>query len=72
MNKRCADYFDLKNELERYEREGIKISMEGKKVLPRHAAQICCFENSSEIMRDYVIDDKGKIIEIGFNRINQY
>ena len=66
------NYFEMKKELEEYRQKGIKISMEGKNILPRHMAQRCCLEKNSDYMRDYVIDDNGKLIEIGFNRISRY
>lgn len=72
MYNRCNGYFDMKNELEHYEQQGIVISVEGKKVIPRHAAQLCCFDNKNDYMPDYIIDDDGKVVEIGFNRVRSY
>lgn len=72
MHNRCTLYFDLKQELECYAERGIRISVEGRTVLPRRAAQLCCFEANAEYMRDYIINEQGKVIEIGFNKIRTY
>lgn len=72
MYNRCTMYFDLKEELESYEKKGVRISINGRQAPPRRAAQVCCFETDGDYMRDYIIDDSGRIVEIGFDKVKSY
>ena len=70
MYDRDEAYLKVKQELERYEKKGVIISLEGEPVVAKKAAKISCYETEGCYMRDYVIDDNGNIIEIGFNRVD--
>ena len=70
MCDRNALYLKVKQELERYEKRGVVISLEGEPVRAKKAARISCYETEACYMRDYIIDDSGNIIEIGFNRVD--
>lgn len=70
MYDRNLAYLKVKEELERYEKKGVIISVEGEPVVAKKAAQISCFETDACYMRDYIIDDMGEITEIGFNRVD--
>lgn len=70
MCDRNALYLKVKQELERYEKKGVVISLEGEPVRAKKAARISCYETEACYMRDYIIDDSGNIIEIGFNRVD--
>lgn len=69
---RLASYYDMKSELEAYEERGIIISLEGTEVEPEKVAKMCCLEGNKDYMRDYVLDDDGRVIEIGFNKVRLY
>lgn len=70
MHDENVTYLKVKEELERYERNGVIISVEGKPVVAKKAARISCYEKNACYMRDYIIDDHGEIVEIGFNRVD--
>ena len=69
---RLASYYDMKKELETYERRGIVISLEGEKINAEKVAHMCCLEGHRDYMRDYVMDDDDRLIEIGFNKVSLY
>lgn len=70
MYDRNATYLKVREELENYEKKGVIISVEGEPVVAKKAAKLSCFETEACYMRDYIIDDHGEIIEIGFNRVD--
>lgn len=72
MKNKYNLFITLKNELESYERQGTKISFNGEYVPAEYAAMMCAFRERASYMRDYVFDDNGRIIELGFDQIRPY
>ncbi len=62
-------YFSIRTELEKYEKNGIIITLEGKVSSSDVIADICVFKEDSNYMRDYITNEFGNLIEIGFNRV---
>lgn len=60
-------YVLIKNELELKLKMGILLTVEGQVSSPDYIASLCAFCEDSNYMRDYVLDESGNIIEIGFN-----
>lgn len=59
----------IKNELELSSKEGVLLTLEGRVSTPEQIAKLCAFCEESNYMRDYIIDDYGNIVEIGFNEV---
>lgn len=72
MKNKYILFITLKNELESYERQGAKISFKGEYVPAEYAAMMCAFREKASYMRDYIFDENGKIIEVGFDQIRLY
>lgn len=72
MKRKYNLFLALKRELQSYERHGAKITFKGENVPAEYAAMMCAFHEKANFMRDYIFDDKGKIIEVGFDQIQPY
>lgn len=68
--KEASIYFSIRTELEEYEKLGVRITLEGERSSPDKVADECVFREDSNYMRDYVTDECGRLIEIGFNHVN--
>ena len=66
----AGTYFSIRSELEEYKKLGIRITLEGEISSPCKVADECVFREDSNYMRDYVTDDLGRLIEIGFNKVS--
>ena len=65
----AGKYFSIRSELEEYEKLGVRITLEGEKSSPGKVADECVFREDSNYMRDYVTNEYGRVIEIGFNQV---
>lgn len=70
MKSKYKTFIALKKELESYEKQGAKITMSGEDVPAEFAAMLCAFCERKSYMRDYIFDDNGRVVEIGFNKTN--
>ncbi len=70
MKSRYRTFVALKKELKSYEKRGTKITVSGEDVPAEFAALVCAFCEKKRYMRDYIFDDNGKVVEIGFNKTN--
>lgn len=66
---KAETYVNIKNELEMQIKKGILLTVEGQSCTPDYIASLCAFREDSNYMRDYITDDNGNIIEIGFNDV---
>lgn len=58
---------ELRKELQKYEKEGIRLLLDGHPSSPEEIARVCTLRESGSYMRDYIRDDKDVIREIGFD-----
>lgn len=59
----------LRIELEGFVQRGIKITLEGKISTPAIIARACIFQEECNYMRDYVMDEDGNLVEVGFHDV---
>jgi len=60
----------LLEELIKLHRKGVKITLEGYEVCPVRVIDEFIVCEESDYMRDYILDENGKVIELGFYKIN--
>lgn len=56
-------------ELATYKEKGVSITLGGKKIPLFCLAIICLFVERGAYMGDYIFDDKGRLMEIKFDRV---
>lgn len=54
-------------ELDELNKKGVKISLEGREVDPMRIVDEFLLNEESSYMRDYILDENGNLIELGFN-----
>lgn len=59
----------LFQELEDYERKGVRITLEGSRVSPMQIVTAYMIKESGSYMRDYVMNPIGNLEELGFDSI---
>lgn len=57
----------LMMELDELNKKGVKISLEGREVDPMRIVDEFLLNEESSYMRDYILDENGNLIELGFN-----
>lgn len=67
--ERAELYISIKNELESKLNKGIVLTLEGRASTPDQIAGLCVFCEESNYMRDYVTDESGNLVELGFNDV---
>ena len=65
-------YRDMFTELEKYERRGVDISLDGYHASALQIVTAHMIKEEGTYMRDYVIDRDGSIAEHRFKDINRY
>ena len=65
-------YRDLFAELEKYERKGIDISIDGYRASPLQIVTAYMTKEEGTYMRDYVMNPEGNIESLAFTNIHQY
>lgn len=60
----------LLEELDILNRKGVRITLEGLEVSPSRVMDEFVISEESDYMRDYILDENGKIIELGFYKIS--
>ncbi len=63
MNARLLD------ELNKLHGKGVKITLEGYEVCPARVVDEFIVCEESDYMRDYILDENGRVIELGFYKI---
>jgi len=69
MNAENKDYQKLFSELTEYERSGVKMQINGMSASPLQIVSAHMIRENSNYMRDYIMDEKGKITELDFYEI---
>lgn len=67
--KEAETYFSFRTELEKYENQGVVITLEGEISSPGEVADVCLLREDSNYMRDYITDEKGKLAQLNFNHV---
>ncbi len=70
MKSETREYQELFNELNRYERKGVYLEMEGNPASPTQIVKAHMLREDLGYMRDYVLNDKGDLKELYFYHIN--
>lgn len=63
------EYQILLKTLLAYQKAGISLTVEGKAKSAEDIADLCVFREAGAYMRDYIQDERGKLIEIRFDKI---
>ncbi len=61
----------LLNELDKLKERGVRITLEGIEENPTIVVNKLCINEESNYMRDYILDNNGKLIELGFYSVKQ-
>ncbi len=69
--KEYRSIFLLQKELEKYDRMGIRLYMNGRRRSPRTIARACMIAEGEGYMRDYTEDNHGRITRVDFDHIRQ-
>ena len=59
----------LRDELKLYEKNGVKLYLDGVPSSPKTIAKACMIAEDGCYMRDYTEDEKGRIARVDFDRI---
>lgn len=69
MNTENKNYQELFSELSAYERSGIKMQINGISASPLQIVSAHMIRENSNYMRDYIMDEEGKITELDFYEV---
>lgn len=69
MNTENKNYQELFSELTAYERSGVRMQIDGISASPLQIVSAHMIRENSNYMRDYIIDEEGKITELDFYEI---
>ncbi len=64
-------YRELYAELERYEKKGVDIMIDGYQASPMQIVTAHMIKEEGTYMRDYVIDPQGRIESLAFTNVNE-
>lgn len=70
MSEYGITYQEMYDELNRYEKRGITLKMEGEMASPTQIVQNYMVREDVQYMRDYILDDEGNLKELHFNPIS--
>lgn len=71
MRRKRTEYKKMYNELEKYEKSGVCILMDGYSASPMQVVQAHMTKEHVSYMRDYEMDPDGKIAALSFTNINK-
>lgn len=69
MNTDNKNYQELFSELTEYERSGVRMQIDGISASPLQIVSAHMIRENSNYMRDYIINEEGKITELDFYEI---
>ena len=69
MNTENKNYQELFSELTAYERSGVRMQIDGISASPMQIVSAHMIRENSNYMRDYIMDEEGKITELDFYEI---
>lgn len=70
MRRRKSEYWEMYNELEKYERNGVSILMDGYSASPMQVVHAHMTKEHVNYMRDYEMNSDGKLEALSFTSIN--
>lgn len=69
MNWPDKEYESFFTELKEYERSGVRMKIDGYPASPMQIVSAHMLREESTYMRDYVMDEKGKVQELDFYKV---
>ena len=63
------DYQDFLQTLYAYQKAGVSLTVEGKAAPAEAIADLCVCREAGAYMRDYISDERGRLVEIRFDRV---
>ena len=66
---RYEEYLCFKEDLCGYRRKGVLLRLSGTESTPEAIAQTCCIRERGSYMGDYIMDGKGRLREIRFDKV---
>lgn len=63
--------YGMKKRLEKIEKSGADLYLDGKRVSAGELAKTCCVNEEAIYMPDYVVDEGGRLTEIRYDRVRQ-
>ena len=71
MGKEEERYRELFAELRKYERQGVRMQIDGYPASPMQIVSAHMLREEQSYMRDYIMDENGMVQELDFYRVNQ-
>jgi len=71
MKTNKKEYEELFKELTQYEKEGVRIKMDNHLASPMQVISNHLIREAITYMRDYVINEEGRIEELGFHSVRE-
>ena len=62
-------YKPFLEELEKYKKAGVAITLEGSEYSTEYIAEVCMVEDRGRYMGDYILDEAGSLVEIRFDKV---
>ena len=69
MNTENKNYQELFSELTKYERSGVRMQIDGISASPLQIVSAHMIRENSNYMRDYIMNEEGKITELDFYEV---
>ena len=69
MKRESNSYQELFSELTEYEKSGIRMHMDGRLASPLQIVSAHMIRETNNYMRDYVMDENGKLKELDFYEV---
>lgn len=70
MTSKEESFEPLRVRLEKMEKEGVKLFINGSLSNPKYIVEHCFHDEDTVYMPDYVIDKSGKVREIRYNKVH--
>lgn len=71
MERESKSYQELFSELTGYEKSGIRMHMDGRLASPMQIVSAHMIRETNHYMRDYVMDENGKLKELDFYEVEE-
>jgi len=71
MKRESKSYQELFSELTEYEKSGIRMHMDGRLASPLQIVSAHMIRETNNYMRDYVMDENGKLKELDFYEVEE-
>ena len=69
MKRESKSYQELFSELTEYEKSGVRMHMDGRLASPLQIVSAHMIRETNNYMRDYVMDENGKLKELDFYEV---